>query len=693
MQVKRKVLWLVLWGALWGVTVCSTGAVAASDDDHKITVVRAETSSQQIDLKRKSPPANADLGDALTQLPGASVNKNGAITQLPQYRGHIGKRTLVTLEQSAIVSAGPNLMDAPLGQVNTHWVDSVHLLRGISPVSAGSQTIGSVIEAKYWQPEFQLEQQSNGSGDLRVGFQPDMSAHDHSARLGWSNQQQRLRVFGSVQNAEDWSSAQAKVKGTEFDKRSHLLGYGVRLGAHTIDVTSIRTDTGVSGTPALPMDIIYVDSDRYQLNYQWQKNDTQWSIDVYSQEAEHLMDNYQVRTPMPTMMRENLTFGEGDGATVKYSWQALDWQLQAGIEWESLEHSATIMDPNNPMFRVENFNQVERDNQSVFIEGTRQLTSSQSITTGIRFKNTEQNAQDVSHSMAMMSPAISSVQIRFNQAGRNTDFSNIDFALDYQVKTSTDWRWHVGVGSKSRAPTYQELYLWIPLQATGGLGDGNVYVGNLELDSEVVYQFEVGFDYSQSALRFSPQIYVHKLHDYIQGRVTNDAALNMIAGMMNAGPVYQFENVSGWIYGFDADLTWDLSERWQMNTVLTMVRGERDDINEDLYRIVPDNIKWRWTYTDTHLTGDIELQYVADQSRVAASLSEQSSRGYSLVNASGEWRVSESSSLQFGVVNLFNKFYQDHTAGINRTMMNSVQPGERLPGLGRSAYVAAVIEF
>ena len=55
-----------------------------------------------------------DVADWLNTIPGASVNKNGPITGIAQYRGMFGNRVAKNIGGHPIVSAGPNAMDAPL---------------------------------------------------------------------------------------------------------------------------------------------------------------------------------------------------------------------------------------------------------------------------------------------------------------------------------------------------------------------------------------------------------------------------------------------------------------------------------------------------------------------------------------------------------------------------------------------------
>lgn len=654
-------------------------------------VVTSDVKSSNETLEKAPDSAKPDLGQSLADLPGAYFNQNGVVSVLPQYRGHIGTRTSVILDGFGTVSAGPNLMDAPLSYASTGWVDNLVLYRGIAPVAAAFESIGSVIEVETTRPEFNQESYGLTQGSLSLAGNSNGHAQDMALDFGWANHMHRMQLLASSQISDDVNTPIGTIFGSEYDKRVQQFYYGANFENQAFDISHQIQNVGLSGTPALPMDISFIDSIRTTVSYATEVGGYRINLGGFSMDSDHKMDNYSLRPAM--MTRETFASGEGDGVNLDFSWRYQNWNLLAGLLKRTQEHSATINDPSNPMFRVVNFNQSSREDVSAYLQANRLLFDAKNLTFGIRYKSSKTNSAEVSHHMYGASNPIRTVQDRFNQMDRNRAFSSYDLTLNYSIPLSQELSWEFGIGQKSRAPVYQELYLWVPMQATGGLADGNVYVGNLELDSEVATQFEVGLMRQNEKLRFAPRLYYQKLHDYIQGVQTNDPALLMIANMMGTSEVFQFQNVDGRIYGFDADLLWSLSDNWEMSAVMSVIRAERDDLDEPLYRIVPDNIQWTWTYWEDEWQVSTELQAFASQNRVAKSLNETSSGGYGLINLAGQWSLTNDVKIQFGIDNLLDKYYASHTAGVNRTMMNLVPVGDRLPGLGRSLYLSTTIEL
>ena len=102
-------------------TLTFLSAIVLAEDDSQdndnqtdeiIVVGRSvATSSARIEVERE---LLIDTAAALRDIPGASVNRNGLITGIAQYRGMYGDRVAVDIDQLGVISGGPNAMDTPL---------------------------------------------------------------------------------------------------------------------------------------------------------------------------------------------------------------------------------------------------------------------------------------------------------------------------------------------------------------------------------------------------------------------------------------------------------------------------------------------------------------------------------------------------------------------------------------------------
>ena len=95
--------------------------------------------------------------------------------------------------------------------------------------------------------------------------------------------------------------------------------------------------------------------------------------------------------------------------------------------------------------------------------------------------------------MAMMMPAVATLQTRFNDADKSVSDTTFDVVINNRYTLNSHSDLSYGVAIKERAASYQARYLWLPMQATGGLADGKTYVGNINLKPETAYQANVGW--------------------------------------------------------------------------------------------------------------------------------------------------------------------------------------------------------
>lgn len=303
--------------------------------------------------------------------------------------------------------------------------------------------------------------------------------------------------------------------------------------------------------------------------------------------------------------------------------------------------------------------------------------------------------------MMMPSPAMM-LRDNFNSADRSQEDNNIDWVAKAYYPTSETTTLYTGLARKSRSASYQERYLWLPMQATAGLADGRTYTGNLELEAEVAHELELGFDVDANALMLSPRVFYREVDDYIQGTVTSDSNASNFVNMMNsmnatsnAAPL-QFNNIDAELYGFDMDWRYRFTEQVSVSGLINYVRGKRTDSNsnDNLYRIAPLNASLALNYTGNNWGLTLEGVAYDQQDKVSEFNGEQESAGYGLLNIRGQWQITSSARLGFGVDNALDREYRDHLTGTNRVNGNAdIANGEKLPGYGRNAYARIDFEF
>jgi iron complex outermembrane receptor protein len=674
----------------------------------------------------------ADLANWLASVPGANINSNGPITGIAQYRGLFGDRVATSLDGHPIIGAGPNAMDTPLSYSTPLIVDSMTVYRGIAPVSAGMSTIGGAIDIQMRKAEVMNSASVQASGDLQAGYRSNNSASTLSGVTNLTKGDVAVLLYGNTQTGDSMESGDSIIIApTDFDKIQ--AGFDVRhsVESNTMGLSYHYTKTTDSGTPALPMDIEYIESHRFNVDGDFQLGQWQgeWSLGYL--DADHGMTNFLMRAHDPMKMRRNTAVADTTdfkfilNRELRFGDISLG-EIAFGVDGYLATHDSVITNPSNTMFEVINFNNVQDDRFGLFTEWKNQYGQT-NIQFGVRLKHAISNADEInssmtnmpmgsginmnsgmstnmggmgnmesSRSMPSMGELATDLEDDFNNADRKVSDTNVDIALSTQTQLSEDLSLYIGAGVKNRAPSYQERYLWTPMEATGGLADGHTYIGDINLESETAYQADIGLTWQSSDFMIAPHVFYQNIDNYIQGTPIKmeDASAKMMASMMSKDDnALKFSNVDAKLFGADVNWYYNLTENFQLSGIASYVKGERRDIDDNLYRIAPLNGQVSVSYHNETVITNLTLVAVAAQNDISDTNTEQATSGYGLVNIDIEYFVSNDFTLRGGVDNLFDREYQNHLGGYNRVKEVGTPEMHRLPSEGLSAWLEASYSF
>ncbi len=597
-----------------------------------------------------------DTASLLGRVPGADVNRNGPLTGIASYRGLYGNRINITVDGANMKEVGPNSMDPPLSHIPAPLTGALKVQRGIAPVSSGIDTIGGAMVVESRKGEFADGEGVETNGMASLGYSSVEDGH-YGVLLGAvATQDHKLYLSGSKEKGRDYriKNNQKQVP-TRYDRDAFTAGYGYQRDAHEFGINFSHNDTGHTGTPALPMDIIYVRGGLYDVNYAIDLGEGyKFKTRAFYQSMRHWMDNNTLRSAMMNMaMRTEV---DGGGADLAFHMPVYNGELSLGINLDQSNHEANIFMGAMPI-EINFFNNVERDRYSFYTEWNGRLSESVALELGARYTHT------VLDSGLVSSPVAGQAADRnaFNAADRNRDFNDVDIAAVVRYAYSSNLEFEIGLARKNRAPTYQELYLWTNSAAAGGLADGFTYRGDLDLKNETAYQFELGAEWHNGQAYFAPRFFYHYIDDYIQGMPT--AAANVL----------QFTNIEAQLFGVEIEGGISFCENWRFDANLNYVRGmqlDSDTDDEDLYRIAPLNGRAQLTYERSVWMGAIEGVFYADQGDVAGYNDELKTKGYMLMNLRGRYELVDGLVVGTGIENVLDEKHFNHLGGYqlhNRT--------------------------
>jgi len=679
----------------------STQPWASAQELEELTV-SARRDARTIDVTQ-ALSISPDAAQLLREAPGANIASNGPITGIPQYRGLFGPRIAVSLDGGLLAPAGPNWMDPPISYAVTAQLEALQIYRGIAPVSVAQEAIGGAIDARTRRMDFASSSEFGMEGRLVGSAQSANGGYQLDTDIQVANDTHRIKVAAMLQEGDDTEFARGTILPSSYERQRYDLGYGLRWGDHSVQLDYGYNDTGNAGTPALAMDIDYFQGDIYKLTYRHDPSDGLTVLaSIYAHELDHGMSNYHLR-PAPSALslwRQNIADTKNLGFKLEASLADDAGLWRAGVDGFSEEHDSNIDNPNNPMFFVVNFNEAQRDIFGAYLEREQSLSGTLRGEFGLRVNRISSDSGEVNGTPALMMPPAQALRDAFNNADRGQTDTNVDLVAKLNYTLSAEVSLYLGIAQKQRAPSYQERYLWLPLEATAGLADMQVYIGDIDLDSEKARNLEFGLDLAVSRLSMHPRVFYNRIDDYIQGTpvpMSNPATImtrmmNRVNGTDRADPL-QFSNVDAELYGFDMDWSWIVSDTLELSGLLNYVRGKRRDIEDNLYRLAPLNASLRLSYAEGPWTAMVETIAYASQDDISETNREEKSSGYATLNLRSTWQLSPALQLAVGVDNVFDREYAPHLGGYNRVVNPDVGIGERLPAMGTNLFGRVLYRF
>jgi iron complex outermembrane receptor protein len=238
------------------------------------------------------------------------------------------------------------------------------------------------------------------------------------------------------------------------------------------------------------------------------------------------------------------------------------------------------------------------------------------------------------------------------------------------------------------------------------VGDGNGYVGNLNLKPEVAHTLSASGSWHDAAqqdwnVKVTPY-YTH-VEDYIDAvacSVVGKVCPSRTDGFVNLS----LDNQTARLYGVDVSGQMSLVKSsaygsFSAKGLLNYVNGKNLTTGDDLYNILPLNMKLAIEQHIGNWANTVEVKLVDSKTDVQAVRKELKTAGYGLLNlySSNDWKQVR---FDVGVENLLNKYYANPLGGAyvgqGATMRSDTiapQWGAAVPGMGRTINTSLTIKF
>lgn len=634
----------------------------------------------------------ADAASIAARAPGGALVGNGALSGQLSYRGLAGQRVLGRINGQRFASGGPNAMDPPLHYAPSLLVDRVEIARGVSPVSSGPALAGAV-DAKLVEARFADGPELDAQARIASQYRSTDDSYAVAGLAGLANDRWRFGVITSREEGESYEFPGGTAEGTSFERNLYGVHGGFQAGPGELFLEYRRSETDPTGNPPFALDIVYFDTDFVRGGFRGQiAEDIALDIQLGHVSVRHLMDNQTTRLPAAEPMRARATFADADTNTVEGSLRfgSSAAYLEIGGDVEITDKFVRITNPFNDAFFIDAQPNVSNERIGAYAQWRGGIEALE-FELGARIDRTSQGAgvPQLGTAVPMGPRSLASV---FIASERERDETTVDAVARFWADLG-DITPRLSLARKQRVPSLLEHFGWLPTEASYGLADGNIYVGNLDLVPETAWIAELGFDWASDVISVRPTIFYRRVDDFIQGVPFDstigviDSPVEMVAAMNGDPTPLRFGNVDAELYGADLDFSLRPVRQFELSGTASYVRGKRRDIEDNLYRVAPANFRLSGTWSGKRAALGAEIVAAAGQSEVSISNDEQPSGGYAVVGIFGHFDLTNEIALEAGVENLFDKSYQPHLAGRNRVADSDIPVGERLYGPGRGAWL------
>ncbi|WP_374956521.1 TonB-dependent copper receptor [Pseudomonas poae] len=583
----------------------------------------------------RQPVPASDGGDYLKTIPGFALVRNGGTNGDPVLRGMFGSRLNILTNGSMMLGACPGRMDAPTSYISPETYDKLTVIKGPQTVLWGpGASAGTILFER--EPEQFGELGTRLNASILAGSNGRFDKVIDAAAggpLGY------VRVIGNQAHADDYKDGNNDTVASRYDKWNGDVAVGFTPDADTLlELTAGRGDgearyagRGMDGSQFL----------RESLGLRFEKSNMGDVLDkveaqVYYNYADHVMDNYSLRTPSGTGMMAGPMASNVDrrtlGARIKATWRWEDVQLIGGLDAQTNEHrqrSSMGIDTYKALPRTKDAN---FHNYGVFGELTWYAAERDRLITGARLDRA--SAKD------------------FRQTSATADKTRADTLPSGFVRYEhdiNDTTFYAGLGHSERFPDYWELFS----PNTGAVGSVNAFDG---VKPEKTTQLDFGAQYKTSDLEAWASGYIGRVQDFI--------LFDYKPGMM--GTTSQARNVDARIMGGELGGAYKLTRHWKADAALAYAWGKNSSDGKALPQIPPLDARLGLTYSEDDWSAGALWRVVAAQNRIDQNKGNvvgkdfDKSAGFGVFSLNAAYRINKNVKVSTGVDNLFGKAYAEH---------------------------------
>ena len=590
----------------------------------------------------RQPVPASDGGDYLKTIPGFALIRNGGTNGDPVLRGMFGSRLNILTNGGMMLGACPGRMDAPTSYISPETYDQLTVIKGPQTVLWGpGASAGTILFDR--EPEHFGELGTRVNASVLAGSNGRFDKTIDAAAggpLGY------VRVIGNTAHSDDYKDGNGDTVPSRYDKWNGDIALGWTPDADTLLELTAGKGDGEARSAGRGMDGSQYK--RESLGLRFEKSNIGEVLDkveaqVYYNYADHVMDNYTLRTPSGTGMMAGPMASNVDrrtlGARIKATWHWADLQLISGIDAQTNEHRKR-MGMGIDTYKDQNWSKdADFHNYGAFGELTWYAAERDRVITGARLDRASAKdfrARIGSGMMSKPNPTLDKTRADTLPSG----FVRYEHDLADSPTTV-----YAGLGHAQRFPDYWELFS----PSSGPAGSVNAFDA---IKPEKTTQLDMGLQYKTERLEAWASVYAGEIRDYILFDYAKGSS--------------QAQNVNARVMGGELGAAYQLTARWKADATLAYAWGKNTTDGKALPQMPPLDTRLGLTYSEDDWSAGALWRVVARQDRIDRNAGNvvgkdyDKSAGFGVFSLNGAYRINKNLKVSAGVDNLLDKNYSEH---------------------------------
>ena len=672
-----------------------------------------------------------DTGKLIDNFLGGNSIHNGGFSSLPMIQGLSDDRIKIKIDGMDLIASCANHMNAPLSYSDPVNIKNISVLAGLSAVDQGGDNIGGVIKIDTVKPIFSVDENQIFSGQFGTKYKSNNKTISANICLNTADQDTALSYFGSYVKAENYYAGGTfkdaglaasdrgwldsdEVGSTAYKNQNHQVSFSKVIDNEIYQVIAAYHDSPYENFDNQRMDS--VGNKNYQLNlsqkgeYEWGKLTSRIYVDDtnhkhnFGPDKQYTYNNSSGQSYGMPMEADGITAGLAvdteiflnDQDTLKVGSEIQYYQLDD--TWAS--NSGEGMMTGNAFL---NINNGKRNRFDIYGQLDSLWTENWITSLGARLGIVQTDSDDV-HGYNQ-TDSMSSNQLAdsdtFNASKRKKTDENIDISLLTRYNMEEDSSIELGYSMKTRSPNLYQRYTWSTWAMAANMnnlyGDGNGYVGNIDLEPETAHKIGLVLNHQDDNKNW--RIKINPYYTYISDYIDANVIANRGDGYRNL----KFDNQTATIYGLDVGADMHLFRtlnfgNFNLLSKFNYQKGRNTDADTDLYNMMPPNLTLAINQNVGSWNNSLSMLLVDKKDNVNSTRQERETAGFTKFDfvTSYQW---ESVSIIGEVENILDKSYADPLGGEylgqGATMSTGITRanGTQVYAMGRSFNVALSYSF